>query len=89
MGDVQPFSPVPYFWSDQYGKKIQCLGRTAQFDEVRVVAGSVDGNFLALYRREDQLVAALGVSQIKALMGYRQRLLDGCSWEDALAAAPH
>jgi 3-phenylpropionate/trans-cinnamate dioxygenase ferredoxin reductase component len=88
LGDPQPFAPVPYFWSDQYAKKIQFLGRTAQFDEVRVVAGDVQDKFLALYRRNDQLVAALGVSHVKALMGYRQRLLDGCSWDEALLAAP-
>jgi NADPH-dependent 2,4-dienoyl-CoA reductase/sulfur reductase-like enzyme len=88
LGSPAPFAPVPYFWSDQYGKKIQFLGRAAGHDEVRVVSGSTDDKFLALYRRADQLVAALGVSSIKALMGYRQRLLDGCSWDDALAAAP-
>jgi NADPH-dependent 2,4-dienoyl-CoA reductase/sulfur reductase-like enzyme len=89
LGNPQPFAPVPYFWSDQYGKKIQFLGRTEEFDEVQVVAGRVDDKFLALYRRGDRLVAALGVSQIKAVMGYRQRLLDGCLWDDALAAVPH
>jgi 3-phenylpropionate/trans-cinnamate dioxygenase ferredoxin reductase component len=87
LGNPTPFAPVPYFWSDQYGKKIQFLGRAAEYDEVAVVAGSTDDKFVALYRRQDQLVAALGVSSIKALMGYRQRLIDGCSWDDALAAA--
>jgi NADPH-dependent 2,4-dienoyl-CoA reductase/sulfur reductase-like enzyme len=89
LGDPQPFTPVPYFWSDQYGKKIQFLGRSSGFDEVRVVAGSpADGKWLALYRRGDQLVAALGVSQIKALMTYRQPLIDGCTWGHALELAP-
>ncbi len=85
--EPEPFSPVPYFWSDQYGSKIQFLGRSAGFDEVTIVNGSTDGKFVALYRRGDRLVAALGVSSVKAVMGYRQRLLDGCSWRDALAAA--
>ncbi len=86
-GDATPFAPVPYFWSDQYGKKIQFLGRSFEHDEVAVVSGEVTDKFVALYRRKDRLVAALGVSSIKTLMGYRQRLIDGCSWDEALAAA--
>jgi NADPH-dependent 2,4-dienoyl-CoA reductase/sulfur reductase-like enzyme len=87
LGSPMPFTPVPYFWSDQHGKKIQFLGRAAGADEVAVVSGSIDDKFVALYRRGDRLVAALGVSSIKLLMGYRQRLLDGCSWDDAVTAA--
>ena len=83
---AEPFAPVPYFWSDQYGNKIQFLGRAHGFDEVAVVSGSTDGKFVVLYRRGDRLVAALGVSSVKTVMGYRRRLLDGCSWSEALAA---
>jgi NADPH-dependent 2,4-dienoyl-CoA reductase/sulfur reductase-like enzyme len=84
LGDVQPFAPVPYFWSDQYGRKIQFLGRAAGFDEVRVVTGKADDKFVALYRRGDELVAALGVSSVKAVMGFRQRLVERCSWDEAM-----
>jgi len=37
------FDPVPYFWSDQYGLKIQVLGHPDPTDEVAVVMGSLDG----------------------------------------------
>lgn len=89
-GRARPFAPVPYFWSDQYplpgGSKIQLLGRTTGFDEVRVVGGSVgDGRWLALYRRGDHLVAALGVTMMRQLAGFRALLEAGCSWDDALA----
>jgi NADPH-dependent 2,4-dienoyl-CoA reductase/sulfur reductase-like enzyme len=87
LGEVRPFAPIPYFWSDQYGKKIQFLGSAAEHDEVQVVAGSLDDKFVALYRRQDRLVGALGVSSIKMLMSYRKMLIDGCTWADALAAA--
>ncbi len=84
-GNIAPFEPVPYFWSDQYGAKIQCLGRTTGFDEVRVVAGSTDDlKFVALYRRGDRVVAALGLSMVKQLMGCRRLLLDRLSWDEAL-----
>jgi NADPH-dependent 2,4-dienoyl-CoA reductase/sulfur reductase-like enzyme len=88
-GSMDPYSPVPYFWSDQYTHKIQFLGRAHPADEVRIVAGSVEeGAWLALYRSGDQLTAALGVSKVRALAPYRALLARGCSWDEALAAAP-
>ena len=90
QGDWVPYTPVPYFWSDQYNHKIQFLGRAGQYDEVRIVAGSVeDGAWLALYRIGDRLSAALGVSKVRALAPYRMLLEIGCSWDEALDAAPH
>ena len=55
---------------------------------VRVVDGDpADGAWLALYRRGDRLIGALGVSKIRALMGYH-RLLEGrAGWSEALAQA--
>jgi NADPH-dependent 2,4-dienoyl-CoA reductase/sulfur reductase-like enzyme len=89
MGEDLPYVPVPYFWSDQYAHKIQFLGRSTGYDEVRVVVGSVaEGAWLALYRRADKLIGALGVSKIRALMPYRTLLANGASWHQALAAVP-
>lgn len=83
-----PFAPVPYFWSDQYGMKIQFLGRGNDADEVLVVDGpDEEGRLLALYRRGDRLAGVLGVSRMRALMAYRALLADGASWSEALAAA--
>ncbi|WP_082977539.1 FAD-dependent oxidoreductase [Mycolicibacter heraklionensis] len=50
---------VPYFWSDQYDVKIQCLGRPRADDTVHVVDD--DGRrFLAYYERDGVLVAVVG-----------------------------
>ncbi|MGB3333450.1 MAG: FAD-dependent oxidoreductase [Mycobacterium sp.] len=50
---------VPYFWSDQYDVKIQCLGRPRAGDTVHLV--SDDGRrFLAYYERDGALVAVVG-----------------------------
>ena len=88
LGDAQPFRPVPYFWSDQYGTKIQFLGRATGFDEVLVVDGDPSsGAGVALYRRGDRLVGALGLNRIKAVMGYRSLLDNAASWAAALEKA--
>jgi NADPH-dependent 2,4-dienoyl-CoA reductase/sulfur reductase-like enzyme len=83
-----PFAPVPYFWSDQYGVKIQFLGRGNDAEEVLVVDGpDEDGRLLALYRRGDRLAGVLGISKMRVLMGYRALLAAGSSWSEALAHA--
>ena len=87
-GRAADFTPIPYFWSDQYETKIQFIGRTAGFDEVRVVAGSVeDAKFLALYRRGDRLIGALGLTMMRQLIGYRKLLAEKAGWADAIAHA--
>lgn len=85
MGGRDAYAPIPYFWSDQYGRKIQFLGRSTGFDEVQVVQGSTtDDSWLALYRRGDRLVGALGVHKMRALMPFRKAILERASWQDAL-----
>lgn len=85
---LRPFAPVPYFWSDQYDIKIQFLGRSTGHDEVVVVDGSLEaGKLVALYRRGDRLIGALGISRVRQLMSYRNLLANSASWEEALAHA--
>ncbi len=88
VGQRVAYQPVPYFWSDQYSHKIQFFGRADGFDEVRVVDGNpADGAWLALYRRDERIVAALGVSKIRALMPYRKLLQENATWDSALESA--
>jgi NADPH-dependent 2,4-dienoyl-CoA reductase/sulfur reductase-like enzyme len=55
-----PYAPVPYFWSDQHGTKIQFVGHAKPGDAVQVVEGSVeDRRFVAAYGRDGRTVAAL------------------------------
>ncbi len=66
---------APYFWSDQYGVRIQFAGRRRGDEEVVVEAGSVDGaDVLATYRRDGEVVAVLGLNQPKLFMKYRKSL---------------
>ncbi len=60
-GDAAPpYTPVPYFWSDQYGTKIQFVGHSGPGNEVEVVEGSVEERrFVAAYRRDGRLTGAL------------------------------
>lgn len=83
--DAVPFNPVPYFWSDQFGIRIQVLGRPHPDDEVHVVDGAIeDGKFLAIYGRGGRLRAGVAISKPRQLMGFRPLLQQGSSWKQAL-----
>jgi NADPH-dependent 2,4-dienoyl-CoA reductase/sulfur reductase-like enzyme len=57
--DVPTNVVVPYFWSDQYDIKIQCLGEPEATDIVHLVED--DGRkFLAYYERDGVLVGVVG-----------------------------
>jgi NADPH-dependent 2,4-dienoyl-CoA reductase/sulfur reductase-like enzyme len=87
-GRPSAYTPVPFFWSDQYAARIQFLGRAAPDDEVRVVSGSVaERGFVALYGRAGRLRGVLGLSRPRQVMGYQRLLAAGVTWEDALAHA--
>ncbi len=60
LGQEKPvLTVVPYFWSDQYDVKIQCLGEPEATDVVHLVDD--DGRkFLAYYSRDGILVGAVG-----------------------------
>jgi 3-phenylpropionate/trans-cinnamate dioxygenase ferredoxin reductase component len=75
-GDVQPFAPLPYFWSDQYNVKIQVHGHVSDGAEAAIAEGSpADGKFVALYRKDGAPTAVLGWNSPARLIRYRKLLL--------------
>jgi NADPH-dependent 2,4-dienoyl-CoA reductase/sulfur reductase-like enzyme len=83
-----PYDPVPWFWSDQYDRKIQLAGRSSGADEVRVVDGDpAERRFVALYRRGDRVTGVLAMNRPRQLMSYRGLVERGATWDEALAAA--
>jgi len=85
--EAQPFIPVPWFWSDQYDRKIQLAGRVRPDDDVEIVTGSLEEHrFAALYGREGKLVGVLGFNRPRHVMQYKTMIENGTSFADAVAA---
>ncbi len=80
---AQPIQLLPYFWSDQYGVKLQMLGRPAASDKVQIVEQDEQGRLLALYERNGAVSAAFAISKPRALMQLRAALLDGVTLAEA------
>ncbi|WP_369046651.1 NAD(P)/FAD-dependent oxidoreductase [Sinomonas sp. P10A9] len=62
--DPEPAKALPYFWSDQYGIRIQFSGHAELADRIEIEAGTAqDHSFLAAYYRGDAPVGLLSSGQ--------------------------
>jgi NADPH-dependent 2,4-dienoyl-CoA reductase/sulfur reductase-like enzyme len=84
---AQAFAPVPTFWSDQYGVKIQFGGRAIAGSEVHVAHEKPgDRRFVALYRAEDRVAGVLAFKRSAQFVRYCGLIERRASWGEALAA---
>jgi 3-phenylpropionate/trans-cinnamate dioxygenase ferredoxin reductase component len=81
--DVPEVVSVPYFWSDQYDVKIQCLGEPEADDIVHVVED--DGRkFLAFYERDGVVAGVVGGGMPGKVMKTRAKIANGAPIADVL-----
>jgi NADPH-dependent 2,4-dienoyl-CoA reductase/sulfur reductase-like enzyme len=81
--DVPAAVSVPYFWSDQYDVKIQCLGDPEATDTVHIVED--DGRkFLAFYERDGVVAGVVGGGMPGKVMKVRSKIAAGAPIADVL-----
>jgi NADPH-dependent 2,4-dienoyl-CoA reductase/sulfur reductase-like enzyme len=77
LGADGPYTPVPYFWTDQYDVKIQVHGTLAPDADVDVVEGDVaTGRFVARYRSGGTVIGVLGWNMPKQARLRRKDVVD-------------
>ena len=64
-GDAQPYSAVPWFWSNQYDLKLQTVGISSGYDETVVRGDPANRSFSVLYLKEGRVIALDCVNAIK------------------------
>jgi NADPH-dependent 2,4-dienoyl-CoA reductase/sulfur reductase-like enzyme len=75
---------VPYFWSDQYDVKIQCLGQPIATDTVHIVED--DGRkFLAFYERDSVVAGVVGGGMPGKVMKTRGKIANAAPISDVLS----
>lgn len=80
LGAEAAYTPVPYFWTDQFGIKIQVYGTPAPDADVTVLDGDLaGGRFVVLYQRNGKPEAVLGWNMPKQTRLHRQLLGPGHS----------
>jgi NADPH-dependent 2,4-dienoyl-CoA reductase/sulfur reductase-like enzyme len=92
LGAPAPPPTVPYFWSDQFGLKIQLMGRPEGADEVLALhgdglaGGDIRGT-VAGYLVGDRLVAVAGFGAARRVVRYRALVAAGAARAETLAHA--
>ena len=84
--DAPSLVVVPYFWSDQYDVKIQCLGEPEATDVVHLVED--DGRkFLAYYERDGVLTGVVGGGMPGKVMKARAKIAAAAPIGEVLGSA--
>lgn len=89
--DADVYSELPYFWTDQYDRKLQCYGEPQPGDEAIVVQGSLDTpDYLVIYGSPTtgRFNAVLSNGMDRHLRPFRKLLKSGASWAEALELHP-
>jgi NADPH-dependent 2,4-dienoyl-CoA reductase/sulfur reductase-like enzyme len=77
LGDYPGTPPLPSFWSDQYGFRIQYVGHAHHADDV-VVEGDPGGrDFEAVFTRNGRPIAGLAVGRPRSIPGLRKAIEHG------------
>lgn len=72
MGKREPSAAIPWFWSDQYGLKLQMVGLSTGYEQC-VTRGSVQGKeFSAFYLKDKRVIAADVISRPAEFLAARR-----------------
>ena len=80
------YAPVPYVWSDQYGHRLQIVGRPRPHDEICIVEDNpAKAVLVALYARQGRLSGAFTLNAPNRVLALRRSLAARASLDQALA----
>lgn len=88
LGSAEPYTALPWFWSDQYDVKLQIAGLTDGHDRTVTVGDPAEGRFSVFCFRGDRLIGIEAYNRpIDFLMG-RRILEAGSSLTPEIVARP-
>ena len=73
VGKPEPYDEPPYFWSDQFGMRLQHVGHAEEWHAV-VLEGDEDAFTARYVDREGRLLAALAVNRARVVPALRKEL---------------
>ena len=86
MDKEKPYEQIPWFWSDQYDKKLQMVGTSKDADNAVIRGNRAEHSFSVFYFRNDQLVGVDSVNRAKDHMFGRKFLNNGIALNAEQAA---
>ncbi|HET7510990.1 MAG TPA: FAD-dependent oxidoreductase [Solirubrobacterales bacterium] len=79
LGEEPGPPPLPSFWSDQYGVRIQSVGHPQHGEQVLVEGDPAERDFEAVFIRDERPVAGLTVGRPRAIPALRKQIEAGHS----------
>ena len=76
-GAGEPYTMVPFFWSNQQGTNIRYVGHATDFDEIVYDGRPGEGPFIAYYLKGKHVQAALGVKRDHDVAVIHERMAAG------------
>jgi NADPH-dependent 2,4-dienoyl-CoA reductase/sulfur reductase-like enzyme len=77
VGEPRVANAVPYVWSDQYGHKIQIVGRPSAGDDITVIEDPCDGHHVAVYERSGRVAGMLSIDAPRKMLRGRRAVASG------------
>lgn len=81
LGMTPPKAPqIPYFWSDQYGSRIQSAGAISMSETVTIVEGGEgEDSLVALFHTGDTPIGVIGINATKSFTRWRRQINKTCT----------
>jgi 3-phenylpropionate/trans-cinnamate dioxygenase ferredoxin reductase subunit len=87
--DGEPYDPVPYFWSHQFGHNLQFVGHRADADDQVVRGDTSDASWgVGWFNDNDELTAFLTVDHPRDLTQARRTMVARCRFDRDRFADP-
>ena len=84
--ESMPYETPPYFWSDQYDKKIQSIGFPGRADRLDLLESTPDGSRVVYGgERDGRLVGVIAINAARRLGAYRMALEDPPAFDELRA----
>lgn len=88
LGGAAAYDPVPYFWSEQFGRMVQYAGYHGGADQLVLRGDPAGARWAACWLAGDRLVAAFCVNSPPDLLQARRFIQDGAAVEAGRLADP-
>ena len=76
-GKPRPLEIAPFFWTRQYGRSLQYVGYAREWDDVTIHGEPQKKQFVAYYTKGDRILAAVGLKNDEAMLGFAECLRTG------------
>lgn len=88
LGSQEPYSEIPWFWSDQYDANIQMMGLPEDWDQT-VIRGDRDaGEFIEFYLKDGEIQGAAAINNARDLRFTRRMITSGKKFDPVALADP-